>query len=709
MSKTVFLLSFILLFGLLYAEEKNKIEVTAKHLESTKTTVTGKGGVVVYYQDSVIKADTASYNKETKILVLDGKVEMIGYQGTKEHTKHMEIDTQSNEVNFEELFFVSQNDIWLVTDKARRSEGNYTMGNSVLSSCDANNPLWKMTFTNSLYDSSEEYMKLYNTKMYFMDVPILYTPYMAFSTNNERSSGLLFPLLGYSEDDGFVYEQPIFWAISDSMDLELNPQIRTNRSIGGYATFRFADSAHSAGALRIGYFKDNESYIEEYGFPNDSHYGLEFNYESSKVFSGMLPEDYTDGLYINSTFLNDIDYLNLQKTSLEHFGLVPLQQSRLNYFLYNNDYYTGVNAKYFIDTRKEDNDDTLQILPSVQFHKYLTEFVDNFTYSTDFQVNNYYRKTGSTQQQAELRIPLEYSTSFFNDFVNISLGEEFYYSKYLFGNGDYTNDNYQYYSNFHRAKVFTDLTKKYDSFTHVIQPSLEYFRPGYESEKPLTLDALIKNQPVEEPSLKDLPFAVGVPDEAYLFNLSHYFYDDKMKLKFYQRLSQRYYTDREYKLSDITNEMGYNWKKWKLYNNVTYSTELSYIKDSYSQISLYESEYNFSLGHSFKQLPTGDTSVDPTYTITANDVNLRFGYTYNERIGLTGALTYNVEEASSEQWILGGSYKVDCWSMAASVGQSITPRPTGEATIDNIFYLQLNFIPFGGVGVSSLDLDNRVY
>ena len=705
MFRPVFLFLFILLFGLLYAEEKNKIEVTAKHLKSTKTTVTGKGGVVVYYQDSVIKADTASYNKETKILVLDGRVEMIGYKGTKEHTKHMEIDTQSNEVNFEELFFVSQNDIWLITDKARRSEGNYTLGNSVLSSCDANDPLWKMTFTDSHYDSNEEYMKLYNAKMHFMDVPILYTPYMAFSTNNERSSGLLFPLLGYSEDEGFVYEQPIFWAISQSMDLELNPQIRTNRSIGGYGTLRFADSAHSAGALRIGYFKDNESYVNEHDFPNDTHYGLEFNYESSKVFSGMLPKDYTDGLYINSTFLNDIDYLNLQKTSLTHFGLSPLQQSRLNYFLYNNDYYTGVNAKYFIDTRKEDNDDTLQILPSVQFHKYLTEFlVDNLTYSTDFHINNYYREKGSTQQQAELRIPLEYSTSFFNDFVNISLGEEFYYSKYLFGNGQYTNDDYQYYSNFHRAKVFTDLTKKYDSFTHVIQPSLEYFKPGFESENPVTLDELIKDQPVEEPTLSDLPFAAGLPEEAYLLNLSHYFYDDKMKLKFYQRLSQKYYTNREYKLSDITNEMGYNWKKWKLYNNITYSTELSYIKNSYSQISLRESEYNFSVGHSFKQVSSVDTLADITYAVTANDVNLRFGYSYNERIGFTGGLTYNVEEATSEQWILGGSYKVDCWSMSASVRQSITPRPTGEATIDNSFYLQLNFIPFGGVGLSSAEL-----
>jgi len=200
MPKLLFLFSFTLFFGLVYAKEsnntkeKNKIEVNAKHLESTKTTVTGTDGVVVYYQDSVIKADRAFYNKETKILTLDGRVEMVGYKGTKEHTNRMVINTETDEVNFEKLFFTNQNDIWLYTDKANKSEGNYTLGNSVFSSCDVDDPIWKMAFERSHYNCEDEYMKVYNAKIYFKDVPIAYTPYLAFSTNNERSSGLLFPL-----------------------------------------------------------------------------------------------------------------------------------------------------------------------------------------------------------------------------------------------------------------------------------------------------------------------------------------------------------------------------------------------------------------------------------------------------------------------------------------------------------------------------------
>jgi len=578
--------------------------------------------------------------------------------------------------------------VWLFSDKAERSEGNYTFGMSMLSSCDVNDPLWKMVFSSSLYDSEAKYMKVYDAKIYFWDIPMLYTPYLAFSTHKERSSGLLSPLFGYTVEEGFIYEQPVFWAISPSMDMEFNPQIRTDRSIGLYTTFRFVDSEHSSGKLRVGYFRDNTAYQERENTKDLDHYGLEFNYHSSNIFRDSLPKGFKDGLYINTTFLNDIDYLNLQKTQLQHFGLVPLQESRLNYFLYNDDYYTGVNAKYFIDTRKENNDDTLQILPSVQLHKYLDHFLwNNLTYSVDFQVKNFDRKEGSTLKQAEMKIPLEFTTSFFDDFLNVSLGEELYYSKFFFGNESYIYDDFQYYSSIHKAKIFTDLTKNYDTFIHVLQPSLRYIKPGNESESPVTFDKLTEDQ-------KEL-FSVGLPEEHYALSLSHYFYDKNMKLKFYQRFSQRYYIDREYKFADISNEMQYNWKKWQFYNDLVYAPEFNKIRESSSRISLRETEYYFTLGHTYKQVLSDQPNVLP-----ANDVNFNFGYTFNSRVKLNGGLTYNIDDASSKQWVFGGSYMQDCWSMAASVRQDITPRPTGYTT-DNIFYVQFNFIPFGGVGTDS--------
>jgi len=692
MFKHIFLFILTLALGmqlLSASSDKNRIEIKAKNIESENDIVTAKESVVVYYGDAVIKASSASFNKKTKLLVLDGDIVLMGYQGGKEHADHMEIQTDTKEVNFEELFLVSENDVWIYSDDVNKKEGKYNLGASVLSSCDISDPLWTMVFSDAEYDTNEKQMQVYNAKVYMWDVPVFYSPYLSFSTNKERSSGLLFPGLGYTEDEGFLYEQPIFWAISESMDLEINPQIRTDRSQGIYGTFRFVDSEHSSGKLRVGYFKDKDSYTEENALTDNEHYGVEFNYESSKVFEKYLPDGFDDGLYINTTYLNDIDYLYLQRTNLDHFGFSPIQQSRINYFAQDNDYYVGLNAKYFIDTRLEDNDETIQELPAIQLHKYLDHFLtENFTYSVDLHIDNLDRQEGATMRQLELNIPLEFTMSFFDDFVSLTLGEELYYSKFFFGNGTFEYDDYSYYSNIHQVKLFSDLTKKFDGFVHILQPSLGYIKPGSENESPIEFSLLSDEQ-------KEL-FAVGLPEEKFEFALSQYFYDENMKLRFYQRFSQIYYPERDYEWADLTNEMQYNWDNVSLYNNLIYAHEYSKIRESSSSLRLRGSDYSVALGHSYREI-----LPDSTATTEINDVDFGFGYTYNEKINFSGGLTYNIDDTSSKQWRLGGGYKRDCWSVNASIRQDIRPTSAG-AISSNSFYMQLNFIPFGSIGTGDL-------
>jgi LPS-assembly protein len=688
--QTLSLITLTLLFAIVSLSASNKIEIKAKDVESFEGVITATDSVVVRYDGMLLKANSAKYYQEKKLLVLNGDIETIGYKGTKEHAQHMEIDTTSKDIEFEELFFVNENDVWVLSQKGKKCGDIYELNTSMLSSCDITDPLWTMHFADSTYDTKKNNIKLYDAKVYLKEIPIFYTPYLSFSTNKERSSGLLFPLFGYNDTEGFIYEQPIFWAISESMDLEFNPQIRTNRSIGGYSTFRFVDSAHSQGVFRVGYFQDQASYTKEHQLPNEKHYGFEFNYESQNLFEKYLPKGFDDALFVNSTYLNDIDYLTLQKRNLAHFGLTPIQESRVNYFAEDNDYYFGLNAKYFIDTRVGvDDDKTLQLLPSIQAHKYLSSFLlDELTYSADLKLSNLDRKSGLTMQQAEVRIPIEYSTSFFDDFLNFSFKEELYYTKHFFDNGEVTHDDFQYYNNTHEVKFFTDLTKKYENFTHVIQPSIGYIKPGSENQSPLEYSLLTDEQ-------KTL-FKVGLPEEGYVFAFNQYLYDDLLKLRFFQRLSQRYYIDREFEVADTSNEMQYNWDAVSLYNNLIYSHEFDDIKEVSTGFTLTQEDYRLSLGHSYKQYLSEEES-----RIFINDMTFDLAYTYNKEISFAGGFTYNIEDSESKQWKFGGTYYRDCWSMAASVRQDIRPTSIGVIS-DNTFYIQLNFTPFGSIGTDTL-------
>jgi LPS-assembly protein len=85
-------------------------------------------------------------------------------------------------------------------------------------------------------------------------------------------------------------------------------------------------------------------------------------------------------------------------------------------------------------------------------------------------------------------------------------------------------------------------------------------------------------------------------------------------------------------------------------------------------------------------------------------MTLTFGYTINQKYKLNGGFTYDVDDASNNQWRFGGSYHRDCWSISASIREEITPRPTGF-TKDTSFYVQLNFIPFGGLGTGDTEND----
>jgi LPS-assembly protein len=679
--------SFFLFSVLLFATNNILVEVNARDINNSGDIIKASNGIEVIYQDSIIRANRVIYNKKTKKLKLIGDVEMIGYNSTKEQANEVDIDLNSTQAEFKRLFWVTDNDIWIVSKNAKKQDDIYITGASVLSSCDISNPIWKLAFDRSQYNKSNKYIKLYNAIMYFMDVPVFYSPYLAFPTNKQRRSGLLSPLFGYEIDDGFIYEQPIFWAIAPNMDLEFNPQIRTKRSYGEYSTFRFADTKYSHGGIRVGYFKDKSSY-ESANNKDDSHYGIEFKYDNSNVFS-----KYNDGLYINAIYLNDIDYLNLQKTSFGDFGQSALQESKLNYYIQNNDYYVGVNTKYFINTRANvDNDTTLQILPSIQLHKYLDEiFFKNLTYSIDMHIDNYYRKEGINLKQLQFEVPIEYTLSLFDDYFGLSLEENIYYSKYFFSNGDFSYDKFKYMSNLHRIKLFSDLSKKYSSFIHILQSSIFFITPGYESQEPISSSDFSNDQ--------QALLNVGLPQKHYEFALNQYFYDNAMNLIFSQRLYQIYYAKktsiRPYKWADLHNEMIYNTKHWQFYNDLAYSYHYSKIRESSSYIRYKISRLNLGVSHTYRDILGDEQSVNLT---KANEAGISFAYKYNDHWDFNGALTYNIDESSSKQWRLGFKYKEDCWNFSFAIKQEIIPRPNGSDT-QNSFNILMNFVPFAEFGV----------
>jgi LPS-assembly protein len=270
----------------------------------------------------------------------------------------------------------------------------------------------------------------------------------------------------------------------------------------------------------------------------------------------------------------------------------------------------------------------------------------------------------------------------------------------LYGNGTFANDDYQYYNNITRVKLFSDLTKKYDTFVHVLQPSFTYNIPGNGVESPVDYDDLEDDQ-------KRL-FAPGVEEENLAFKFSQYIYDDDGKLIFYERLTQFYHPDNEdNKFDDISHEMLYNVREWEFYNSFIYSYEFNKIKQMSSAIRWKTDGYGLSLTHSYQRIYSYGEDNRVVETEKNNDINLNIVYQLTNRLGLVGGFVYDIDESFNSQWRFGMKYNRDCWNISLGYRQDVRPTSTtsgADSILDNSFSFQINFVPFGGVGFSSDDM-----
>jgi len=248
MYKLLFLI--LTITGVLYSNEietqNDKVEIFATKMNSSKEIVHASGGVAVVYNDYYLTASRAIYDKTSGELELFHNIRANQGDTYKVLGNYAKLNIKNKERSFQPFYMLEEKvKVWISADKGHVKDRDLDITSGVVSSCEPDNPLWQMEFSSSDYNFDEKWLNLYNATLYFSDIPILYTPWFGYSLDKTRRTGFLKPSFGYSEDEGFYYEQPLFIAEQNWWDLELSPQIRTNRGKGAYSTFRFIDSKYS--------------------------------------------------------------------------------------------------------------------------------------------------------------------------------------------------------------------------------------------------------------------------------------------------------------------------------------------------------------------------------------------------------------------------------------------------------------------------------
>ena len=693
------------------AEELNmeKLQLVAKDVDTKNNIITAVGDVVAYSPTYYLSSDKMVYDKDREILELFDNVLIIKDNKIQTQSNYAYVDMKNDIINQDPVFLMdNSSNIWSNSKEANKDKDLITLENSILSSCDCIDPIWSIRSSSSDYDTEAMWMNTYNPRLYIKNVPVFYLPYFGFPTDTTRRTGLLLPTMGYSSSEGFLYSQPIFIAPADNYDIELIPQIRTQRGYGSYANFRYADSPDSMLNLKTGYFKEFNNYRREEKLENSEHYGLDIDYERKNIFS--TKKEHQDGVFTSIRYLNDIEYIILKEDD-GNLGTDKKVESKVNYFYNTPEYYGGVYGKYYIDASKKSNANTLQELPQVQFHSYNKElFLENLIYSIDTKAQNFTRKEGLNAKIYDITVPISYTKNILDDYMYLGVENRTILTQYDYSNSLYNNLRYEDGTLIQNRTSFivgTDLIKPYSDYIHTLNLNASYDIPeNLRKDGDLYNITVKENQPLKYDELSVFPTLQEQKTIKLSLNQSIY---DKENLKQFinHKMSQSilYNSVDEPKFQDLDNYVKINHDYGSLSGKVVYNMDDNKVVEGSFDNSLSYEDLTFSAGYYYSKKTNNEFN-------TRDDLEsyrLSTSYKLAKDYSIKYYENYDLQQKTRNRQGIGLNIDDSCWNLDLLLEKEITPRSryvestrSYDSYEQTIVYAVLMLKPIGGIRQKSI-------
>jgi LPS-assembly protein len=688
--------------GCLLAEER--VELIGMQVDANGSKAHSSGQPIMMYQDKIMNADELFYDQNTSIVEARGNVNLFQagqYHAISNYTKlNLETDTRHSEP----LYMFDQNSsAWMSTTESDSCANVIDLKSGAVSGCNSVDPLWKIRFSSANYDTDKQWVNLFNARLYIKDAPVFYLPYFGYPTDTTRRSGLLMPTLGFSSGEGFYYLQPIYIAPQNWWDLELRPQIRTSRGTGMYGDFRFVDSPYSKGSVKIGYFKEQSDYVAKHDLAFNKHYGYNIDYRNSAFLNEWFGLNLKgqSGLYVSGGGMSDVDYLNLQHTDQMYNIMANQVLSRVNSYYSDEDNYFGAYVKYYQYLNLASNRQTIQTLPTLQYHRYLENFLgDHLLVNGDMSVSNFYRPDGKRAVQSDFNVPLTLQTSLFDDYIdasytaNSSLRMIGFYGNERTDEVGSTYEKGMYAQLDHIFKLSSTLVHPYETVTHVITPEVSYSNAGsrlysgYYKTYHGSCVAGSTNPACDFYSLNE-------PSDTLALALNNYLIKDGKQIVA-DRLSQNFRHDQQgNSYGELQNEL-----EWQVSSAVSYYNQTAFNHDR-NRVTKEQNTVRYNggvvtanLGHYYTDVLFNNAPVYTSYW-TADAT-----YQYNPNLKFSTLVAYDYK-ADLVKWAqVGFLYSTRCLDFGLKYVQTILPVVTNAnlngSISDSYIYVTIILKPLGG-------------
>ncbi|MEG2827294.1 MAG: LPS assembly protein LptD [Acinetobacter sp.] len=255
-----------------------------------------QGNVIIDQEGRTIRADQVTIDPTQTHAKAQGRVQ-LAQSGLLTQSDHIDYNLKTQTGDLNNSFYISEQEHahGHASQIKRQNENLIVLKDASYTACPPDQkPAWKIQAKQIELDQASGRGVTRGTKLYVKDIPVLAVPYFNFPIDDRRTTGLLSPNFGYSNDGGVQLTTPVYLNLAPNYDLILTPSYMSQRGAKLDGEFRYMTEDFGSGRIWGGYLPNDDYYddknrsdlhfIHNWKINNQWSTNLEYNYASDKDY-----------------------------------------------------------------------------------------------------------------------------------------------------------------------------------------------------------------------------------------------------------------------------------------------------------------------------------------------------------------------------------------------------------------------------------------
>lgn len=278
------------------------------------------GDVVIDQSGRMIRADEVTIDKTQTFAKAKGNVQMA-QGGIIAQSDQIDYNLKDETGQLNNSFYIAEvtHAHGYANKIERTSPTKIILENASYTTCPPDEkPTWKIQANQIELDQDTGRGVTRGTKLYVKDVPVLAVPYFNFPIDDRRTTGVLSPGFGFTNDGGFELAVPVYLNLAPNYDATITPRLITDRGIFAQGSFRYLTENYGKGSIWGSYLPSDREYqdqdrkdfhfLHNWQINNQWTTNLEYNYVSDKDFFSDLDNNPNSRTELNQRRAWELNY-----------------------------------------------------------------------------------------------------------------------------------------------------------------------------------------------------------------------------------------------------------------------------------------------------------------------------------------------------------------------------------------------------------------